>query len=169
MDILTACSVLMQGRGKFCFCLQLLQYSYITMQWLYGLTVVLLVQGRGEMTVPPEVTAVLLQHCAMDRWTDCSVLIQGRWEISFCLQLMQYFYITVLVIYGQIVFLLVQRRGQIAVLPAVTAVILHHSAMDKWTDCSDLIHGRGEICFCLQLLQYSFISVLWIYRLTVVY
>jgi len=30
--------------------------------------------------------------------------------------------------------LLVQGRGEIAVLPAVTAVLLHHSAMDTWTD-----------------------------------
>jgi len=32
--------------------------------------------------------------------------------------------------------LLVRGRGEIAVLPAVTAVLLHHSAMDTWTDCS---------------------------------
>jgi len=30
--------------------------------------------------------------------------------------------------------LLVQGRGEIAVLPAVTAVLLHKSAMDMWTD-----------------------------------
>jgi len=30
--------------------------------------------------------------------------------------------------------LLVQGRGEIAVLPAVTAILLHHSAMDIWTD-----------------------------------
>ena len=30
--------------------------------------------------------------------------------------------------------LLVQGRGEMAVLPAVTAVLLHHSAMDTWTD-----------------------------------
>jgi len=32
--------------------------------------------------------------------------------------------------------LLVQGRGGMAVLPAVTAVLLHHSAMDTWTDCN---------------------------------
>jgi len=31
--------------------------------------------------------------------------------------------------------LLVQGRGEMAVLPPVTAVLLHHSAMDTWTDC----------------------------------
>jgi hypothetical protein len=42
------------------------------MLWLYGLTVVVLVQGRGEMTVLTAVTAVLLHHNAMDIWNDCS-------------------------------------------------------------------------------------------------
>jgi len=32
----------------------------------------MLVQGIGEMAVLPEVTAVLLQHSAMDTWTDCN-------------------------------------------------------------------------------------------------
>jgi len=30
--------------------------------------------------------------------------------------------------------LLVQGRGELAVLPAVTAVLLHHLAMDIWTE-----------------------------------
>jgi len=30
--------------------------------------------------------------------------------------------------------LLVQGRGEMAVLSAVTAVLLHHSAMDTWTE-----------------------------------
>ena len=42
-----------------------------------GLTVVLLVQGRGEMAVLPAVTAVLLHHSAMDILTDCSVVSTG--------------------------------------------------------------------------------------------
>jgi len=29
---------------------------------------------------------------------------------------------------------LVQGRGEMAVLPAVTAVLLHHSAVDTWTE-----------------------------------
>jgi len=32
--------------------------------------------------------------------------------------------------------LLVQGRGEMAVLPAVTALLLHYSAMDTWTDCN---------------------------------
>jgi hypothetical protein len=39
---------------------------------------VLLVHGRGEMTVLPADTAILLHHFAIDIWTECSVLIQGR-------------------------------------------------------------------------------------------
>jgi len=37
----------------------------------------LLVQGRGEMAVLPEVTAVLLQHSGMDTWTDCNDVSTG--------------------------------------------------------------------------------------------
>jgi hypothetical protein len=38
----------------------------------------LLVQGRGQMTVLPEVTAVLLYHSTMDMWTDCNVVSTGQ-------------------------------------------------------------------------------------------
>ena len=31
--------------------------------------------------------------------------------------------------------LLVQGRGEMGVLPAVTAVLLHHNAMGTWTEC----------------------------------
>ena len=47
------------------------------MLWIYGLTVMLLVQGREEMAVLPEVTAVLLHHSALDVWTDCNVVSTG--------------------------------------------------------------------------------------------
>jgi len=57
--------------------LQLLQYSYITVLWIRGMTAVLLVQGRGEMVVLPADTAVLIHHSAMDTWTDCSVVSTG--------------------------------------------------------------------------------------------
>ena len=41
--------------------------------------------------------------------------------------------------------LLVQGRGEIAVLLAVTAVLLHHSAMNKWTDGNVVSTGeRGN-------------------------
>ena len=47
------------------------------MQLIYGMTAVLLVESRGEMVVLPAVTAVLLQHSALDIWTDCSVVSTG--------------------------------------------------------------------------------------------
>ena len=37
--------------------------------------------------------------------------------------------------------LLVQVRGEMAVLPAVTAVLLPHSARDTWTDCNVVSTG----------------------------
>ena len=36
---------------------------------------------------------------------------------------------------------LVHGRGEMAVLPAVAAVLLHHSAMDTWSCCSVVITG----------------------------
>jgi len=45
--------------------------------WIHGLTVTLLVQGRGEMAVLPAVTAILLYHSSMDTWTDCNVVSTG--------------------------------------------------------------------------------------------
>jgi len=38
------------------------------------MTVMLLVQGRGERAVMPAVTALLLHHSAMDTGTDCNVI-----------------------------------------------------------------------------------------------
>jgi len=40
----------------------------------------------------------------------------------------------VLWIHGLRTILLVEGRGKMAVLPAVTAVVLRNSAMDKWTE-----------------------------------
>jgi hypothetical protein len=37
--------------------------------------------------------------------------------------------------------LLVKGRGEMAVLPAVTAVLLHYSAMDIWADGSVVSTG----------------------------
>jgi len=51
---------------------------FITMLWIFGLTAVLLVQGRGEMAVLSAVTAVLLHHSAMGTWTDCNVVSTGE-------------------------------------------------------------------------------------------
>jgi hypothetical protein len=43
--------------------------------------------------------------------------------------------------------LLLQGRGEMAVLPAVTAVLLHHSAVDReWgVTVMLLVQGRGEM------------------------
>ena len=69
--------LLVQGRGKWRFFLQLLQYFYISVLWIHGLTVMLLVRFRGEMSVLPAVTAVLLHHSAMDTWSVCNVVSTG--------------------------------------------------------------------------------------------
>jgi len=37
--------------------------------------------------------------------------------------------------------LLVEGTGEMAVLPAVTAVLLYHSALDTWTDCNFVSTG----------------------------
>jgi len=37
--------------------------------------------------------------------------------------------------------LLVEGRGELAVLPAVTVVLLHQSAMDIWTDSNVVRRG----------------------------
>ena len=44
------------------------------MQWIQGLSVVLLVQCRGEKAVMSAVTAILLHHSAMDTGAECSVV-----------------------------------------------------------------------------------------------
>jgi len=42
---------------------------------------------------------------------------------------------------------LVWGRGVMTVLPVVTAVLLHQSALDIWTDCSVVSTGcRGNGC-----------------------
>ena len=47
------------------------------MLWIYVLRAMWLVEGRDEMAVLSEVTAVLLHHSAMDIWTDCNVVSTG--------------------------------------------------------------------------------------------
>ena len=54
-----------------------MQYCYITVLWVHGLTAILLVQVRREMAVPLTVTAVVLYHSALDTWTDCRVVSTG--------------------------------------------------------------------------------------------
>ena len=46
--------------------------------------------------------------------------------------------------------MLVQGRGEMAVLPAVTAVLFYHSSMDTWTECNVVSTGQrgygGSAC-----------------------
>jgi hypothetical protein len=49
--------------------------------------------------------------------------------------------------------LLVQGRGEMAVLPAVTAVLLHHSTIGIWTDCNVVstgyrVNGSSACSYC---------------------
>ena len=37
----------------------------------------MLVQGRGEIAILPEDTAVQIHHSALDIWTDCFVVSTG--------------------------------------------------------------------------------------------
>ena len=68
------------------------------------------------------------------------------------MQLLQYCNITVLWIHGLNFVLLVQGRGEMADLTAVTAVPLHQSAMDIWTEgrvVSTVQRGTGGfLCSC---------------------
>ena len=48
------------------------------MLWIYGLTAVLLVQGRGEMKLLSAVSAGPLHNNAMDTWTSCNVVSTGK-------------------------------------------------------------------------------------------
>jgi hypothetical protein len=69
--------MLIQGRGEMAVLLQLLRYSYIIVLWIHRLRSMLLLQGRGEMAVLPTVTAVLLHHSTMDKWTEGNVVSTG--------------------------------------------------------------------------------------------
>jgi len=64
--------------------------------------------------------------------------------LRFCLQLQEYIHFTVQCIHGMNAKILLHVRVEMLVLPAVTAVLLHHSAMDTWTDCNFVNTGlRG--------------------------
>ena len=61
----------------------------MTVQWMHGLTVMLLVKGGGEIAVLPAFTAVLLHQNAIDTLTDCNVVIKvqrgnGVYACSYC-------------------------------------------------------------------------------------
>jgi len=51
---------------------------------------------------------------------------------------------------------------------AVTVLMLHPSALDKRTDCNVVVESREQYFLCLQLLQYSYIHLLWIKELTAI-
>jgi len=59
--------------------------------------------------------------------------------------------------------LLVQGRGEMAVLPAVTAVLLHHSAMDTLTDWSVVSTGKrvngGSAAVTAVMLHHSTMDI----------
>jgi len=58
MNAWTDCSVVStMAEGKWRYCLQLLQYCYITLLWQYGLTEVLLVESKCRFCLQ------LLQYC----------------------------------------------------------------------------------------------------------
>jgi len=42
--------------------------------WIQGLTVIYLVQGRGELAIMTAVIIELLHQCAVDTGTDCNVV-----------------------------------------------------------------------------------------------
>ena len=94
------------------------------------------------MAVMPVVTAGLVHYSALDTGTNVSAVssgLEGKWRL--CLQLLQYWYITVLWDQGLTVVLLVQGGGEMAVMPAVTTVLVHYSAMGTGTDGSAASSG----------------------------
>jgi len=57
--------------------------------------------------------------------------------------------------------LLVQGRGEMVFMPAVTAVMLHHTAMDKVTECNVVSTGKrgngGYACsYCSTVTSVSY-------------
>jgi len=57
--------------------------------------------------------------------------------------------------------LLVQGTGEMAVLPTVTAVLLHHSPMNIWTDCNAVSTRKrrngGSVCsYCSTVTSHCY-------------
>ena len=67
--------LLVKGREEILICLQFLQYCCNTLLYIYGLSVVLLVQGSGEMAFLPAVTSGLLYHNCMNISTNIFLLV----------------------------------------------------------------------------------------------
>jgi hypothetical protein len=80
MHLLQCCYYIVVGNWR--FCLQLLQYCYITMLWIFGLNLVLLVQGRRKITIWLQ----LLQYCYMTLLCiyglTVVLLVEGRGEMA---------------------------------------------------------------------------------------
>ena len=62
--------------------------------------------------------------------------------------------------------LFIQGRGEMAVLLTVTAGLLHHSAMDTWTECNVVstgLRGNGgsacSYCSTVTLLCYGYMDL----------
>ena len=47
------------------------------MLWIYEPIVMLLVEGREQMAVLPEVSVIQIHHSAMDIWNDVKVVSTG--------------------------------------------------------------------------------------------
>ena len=83
MNAWTDCNVVStMAEGKWRYCLQLLQYSYITLLWICGMAAMLLGQGRGEMAVCLQ----LQQYCYITLlWQyglTAVLLVQSREEMA---------------------------------------------------------------------------------------
>jgi len=69
--------------------MQLLQYCNITVLWIHGLTAMMLIKGRGEISCMTAFTAVHLYHNVMDTGTDCNDFSTSRrgnggYACSYC-------------------------------------------------------------------------------------
>jgi len=67
------------------------------MLWIQGLTVMLLVKRRGEISFMPAVTAVLLHQNAMDTGTGSSIVSTGKrgygvYACSYCSSVTSHFF-----------------------------------------------------------------------------
>jgi len=86
------------------------------------------------LAVLPSVTPEHLYHCAVNVWTYCNFFRPGQREFAVLSTFTAVLVITVLGIQGLTAMLLIKSRLKLSVLPAVTAVLLQHSAMDRRTD-----------------------------------
>jgi len=69
--------LLVQGRVEIAVIPAVTADSYITVLWIQGLSVMLLVQVRKEITVTTAVTVILLHHSAKDTGTGFILVSTG--------------------------------------------------------------------------------------------